>query len=201
MNPAVLGPFLVLFSVAAVTPDVGEIRNWTAPPYWAPPATVGGGGMGTASGPFATVPGGYSKAAGGSSATVPGGIRILPRALTASLPAAAPTRLPTLPITEWRYRNETSAARHIGPMAQDFRAAFGLGDSDTSIGLIDANGVALAAIQGLNAKLQAHSREKDAEIEALRWALEGQRREFEALRRSMGVFQADAAEWRGGTGP
>jgi trimeric autotransporter adhesin len=39
MNPAVLVPFLVLFSVAAVAPDVEEIRNWTAPPYWSPPAS------------------------------------------------------------------------------------------------------------------------------------------------------------------
>ena len=35
-----------------------------------------------------------------------------------------------------------------GPMAQDFYAAFGLGNSDKSIGLLDASGVALAAIQG-----------------------------------------------------
>jgi trimeric autotransporter adhesin len=41
-----------------------------------------------------------------------------------------------------------------GPMAQDFRAAFGLGACDTEIVTIDADGVALAAIQGLNAKLE-----------------------------------------------
>jgi hypothetical protein len=49
-------------------------------------------------------------------------------------------------------------------MAQDFRAAFGLGESDRTITTVDADGVALAAIQGLNLKLE----EKDAEIQALK---------------------------------
>ena len=80
-------------------------------------------------------------------------------------------RVAALPITEWRYRTETSGARHMGPTAQDFHAAFGLGDSDKSIGLIDANGVALAAIQGLNLKVEeqrAALREREVEIRALR---------------------------------
>ena len=41
MHPAVLVPFLVLFSVAAVAPEVEEIRNWTAPPYWSPAVSEG----------------------------------------------------------------------------------------------------------------------------------------------------------------
>ncbi len=48
----------------------------------------------------------------------------------------------------------------MGPMAQDFHAAFGLGVSDKLIDTIDPDGVALAAIQGLHALV----REKDAEI-------------------------------------
>jgi hypothetical protein len=55
-------------------------------------------------------------------------------------------------------------AGHNGPMAQDFHAAFGLGDSDKAIGMQDADGVALAAIQGLNRKLESELRTKDAEI-------------------------------------
>jgi len=43
----------------------------------------------------------------------------------------------------------------MGPTAQDFYTAFGLGDGDTSIGTVDADGVALAAIQGLCAENQA----------------------------------------------
>ena len=35
-----------------------------------------------------------------------------------------------LPISTWRYLSEAPGVRHMGPMAQDFRRAFGLGDSD-----------------------------------------------------------------------
>ncbi|MFO1311186.1 MAG: hypothetical protein U1F41_03880 [Burkholderiales bacterium] len=77
-------------------------------------------------------------------------------------------RVALLPISEWRYRTEVSGAWHVGPMAQDFHAAFGLGDSEKTIGLLDASGVALAAIQGLNAKLEATIAEQSREIGILR---------------------------------
>ncbi len=57
-------------------------------------------------------------------------------------------RVAALPITEWNYRGY--GQRHIGPMAQDFHAAFPLaGSSDTAINSLHLDGVALAAIQGL----------------------------------------------------
>jgi hypothetical protein len=59
-----------------------------------------------------------------------------------------------LPVTTWRYKTQDAAIRHIGPMAQDFKAAFAVGESDTGITTVDAEGVALAAIQGLNQKLE-----------------------------------------------
>ena len=75
-----------------------------------------------------------------------------------------------LPITEWDYKQE-AGTKHIGPMAQDFHAAFGLnGEDDKHIATVDEGGVALAAIQGLNQKLEetrAESKAKDAEIQAL----------------------------------
>ena len=49
-----------------------------------------------------------------------------------------------LPITEWQYKTQDDA-RHIGPMAQDFREAFGTGRDDKHITSVDADGVALAA--------------------------------------------------------
>jgi len=55
-----------------------------------------------------------------------------------------------LPITTWRYKSEESGARHMGPMAQDFHAAFQLGDSDKTIATVDADGVMIAALQGLD---------------------------------------------------
>jgi hypothetical protein len=63
-------------------------------------------------------------------------------------------RLAQLPVYEWSPKGRNAHVRHYGPMAQDFKAAFGLGEGDTTIGVQDANGVALAAIQGLNAKLE-----------------------------------------------
>ena len=47
----------------------------------------------------------------------------------------------------------------MGPMAQDFSAAFGLGEDDKHISTVDADGVALAAIQGLHQQLQTKIRQ------------------------------------------
>ncbi len=58
-------------------------------------------------------------------------------------------RLAQVPISSWNYKTEGASIRHIGPMAQDFRGVFGVGKDDKSIYNVDANGVALAAIQGL----------------------------------------------------
>jgi hypothetical protein len=73
-----------------------------------------------------------------------------------------------MPITTWNYKTQAGSTRHIGPMAQDFHAAFGVGEDERHITTVDEDGVALAAIQGLNMKLQ----EKDAEIQALKGRLD-----------------------------
>lgn len=73
-----------------------------------------------------------------------------------------------LPVATWHYKAQDSQYRHMGPMAQDFYAAFRLGETDKGIGSIDADGVALAAIQGLNASLEEKIAQKDREISSLR---------------------------------
>src|SRR5439155_13519171 len=73
-----------------------------------------------------------------------------------------------MPIATWNWKSQDASIRHMGPMAQDFRAAFGLGETEKGISTVDADGVALAAIQGLNAKVDAQLLAKDAEIDALR---------------------------------
>ncbi len=80
----------------------------------------------------------------------------------------------TLPISQWNYKADRSTP-HIGPMAQDFYAAFNVGPDDKHIATVDADGVALAAIQGLNAKLEdrsqrseVRSQKTDAELRELR---------------------------------
>ncbi len=69
-------------------------------------------------------------------------------------PRTVLAKLASLPVREWRYTNEVAGVKHLGPTAQDFQTAFGLGTDDKSIGTVDADGVALAAIQGLNQKLE-----------------------------------------------
>ena len=91
-------------------------------------------------------------------------------------PRAILARVATLPIETWSYKGDT--ARHLGPMAQDFAAAFGLGVDDRHIFPLDAGGVALAAIQGLHALVQA----QDARLQALE-------RELRVLRRDVAAHE------------
>ncbi len=82
-----------------------------------------------------------------------------------------------LPIREWSYKDSIDNIRHIGPMAEDFYQAFGLGESETGIATLDTSGVALAAIQGLNEKLTEQDKAlavKNSEISALQTAKEKQ---------------------------
>ena len=63
-------------------------------------------------------------------------------------------RLAELPISSWTYKTEGAEHRHIGPMAQDFMATFNVGSSDRTILQVDADGVALSAIQALYQRVQ-----------------------------------------------
>ena len=80
-------------------------------------------------------------------------------------------RLVAMPLYSWNYKGADVALRMLGPTAQDFHAAFGLGTADKTIASGNLDGVALAAIQGLYAKLEANLAERDAEIAELRRAL------------------------------
>jgi hypothetical protein len=71
-------------------------------------------------------------------------------------------KVAAMPISHWNFKGDT-ATPHLGPMAQDFHAAFGLGTDDKHIATVDADGVALAAIQGLNQKLD-ETRAENAEL-------------------------------------
>jgi hypothetical protein len=74
-------------------------------------------------------------------------------------------KLAALPVSEWSYTTQGSAVRHLGPMAQDFRAAFGLGEDDRHISTVDEEGVALAAIKALQTEVAAKDR-KISELDA-----------------------------------
>jgi hypothetical protein len=76
-------------------------------------------------------------------------------------------RLAKVPVTSWNYKSQDPSIRHMGPMAQDLYTAFGLGEDDTHISTVDADGVALAAIQGLYAENQALKAEVAAQQQQL----------------------------------
>lgn len=75
-----------------------------------------------------------------------------------------------LPLTTWNYKSQPTTTRHMGPMAQDFNAAFGLDGigNDTTINTVDIDGVNMAAIQAL----EKRTRELQAENDRLRASLE-----------------------------
>lgn len=70
------------------------------------------------------------------------------------------TRLAGMPIERWRYIG--NAASHIGPFAEDFHAAFGLGESSTKIATVDADGIALRAVQALEQRTSLLREENEA---------------------------------------
>lgn len=75
---------------------------------------------------------------------------------TAVSPQEILTRLNELNITSWNYISDPDST-HIGPTAQDFYAAFGVGVDNQHISSIDTGGVALVAIQALNQQLLAQN--------------------------------------------
>ncbi len=74
-----------------------------------------------------------------------------------------PSRMATIPVETWNYKTQGPAIRHIGPMEQGFAAAFGVGEDDKHINMVDAFGVTLASIQALYEVIN----EKDAQIRNL----------------------------------
>jgi len=87
-----------------------------------------------------------------------------------------------LPIAQWAYK-ESPEVHHIGPMAQDFRAAFGTGSNETTLATIDVGGVAIASIQALEAR--------GREYESRSWQLEA---ENQSLQAELSVLKQEVQE-------
>lgn len=81
------------------------------------------------------------------------------------------SKLARMPIREWSYKAQGGAIRHAGPTAQDFHSAFGLGEDPLRIGTIDADGIALRAIQALEARTREANDTLTCKNEALKAAL------------------------------
>jgi len=99
--------------------------------------------------------------------------------------AAVLERVVTLPISRWRYRDDPETA-HLGPMAEDFHAAFEVGPDERHISSVDADGVALAAIQGLHRLIEA----KDERLRRLEAENRSLAKRLQALEQSLGQVEA-----------
>jgi hypothetical protein len=91
-------------------------------------------------------------------------------------------KVAALPISRWNFKTDVATA-HLGPMAQDFYAAFQVGPDDTHIATVDESGVALAAIQGLYQTLMA----KDREIARIKKKASVLERELAAIKTKLGL--------------
>ena len=97
-------------------------------------------------------------------------------------------RLRKVPITSWNYIAEGKQVRHLGPMAEDFYAQFGLGTGNTSIGVQDLSGVGIAAIKELDDQLQQKTAEVErlkGEVDQLRKSQSDLEKRLEAIERSV----------------
>jgi hypothetical protein len=86
------------------------------------------------------------------------------------------SKVAALPVTAWHYKHDRKRL-YIGPMAQDFHAAFGLGSGDKTISTLDSDGVMYAAIQGLVEELK----DRDAIIGELKAKMEAMEERFNSL--------------------
>jgi hypothetical protein len=97
----------------------------------------------------------------------------------------------SLPVSEWAFKGDATT-RHIGPMAQDFKEAFGTGSDDKHIATVDADGVALAAIQRLHQKLEAGNQQSESRIQALETENAGLKARLEKLEQILHTMSGGA---------
>jgi hypothetical protein len=122
------------------------------------------GGAGTSTGGVHAVSGTIGQPDAGTAMT--GGSYSLTGGFWSLMSVVQTPGLPNLTISTWRYIADANV-RHLGPMAQDFYSAFNVGMEDKHISMVDADGVALAAIQGLNQKVEARGQKSEDRIQKL----------------------------------
>jgi hypothetical protein len=98
-------------------------------------------------------------------------------------PSEVLRKLASIPIATWNWKHQDASIRHMGPMAQDFHAAFGLGETEKGISTVDADGVAFAAIQGLHRLIQ----EKDTKLQQQSRDISELKRKLQAIEAKLGL--------------
>jgi hypothetical protein len=99
-------------------------------------------------------------------------------------------KLAAMPVETWNMKSQSAVIRHIGPMAQDFYAAFGVGEDNRHINTVDADGVALAAIQGLYQLLL----DKAAELGAMKAGHDSQGQQLDTLQTKVAELTTEKAD-------
>jgi hypothetical protein len=94
-------------------------------------------------------------------------------------------RLSQVPILQWNAKGTDPNVKHFGPMAQDFYAAFGLGENNKSIDTIDLDGVALSSIQGL----YTMAKQQDAEVASLKSENDAQQKKIDDLESRLAALE------------
>ncbi len=121
---------------------------------------------------------GCSLLPGGSASWSCSSDRNLKEKIKAISPSAILAKVSALPLSTWQFKG--TERRHLSPMAQDFWAAFGFGADDRHITASDVSGVALAAVQGVNEKL-------NAELKSLKAHNAKLERDLAAIRKKIGM--------------
>lgn len=121
------------------------------------PITVGNPGDGRGNGAYVSTGGVWTNASSKSFKEDFGNVDV----------SAVLDKLVALPIQTWFYKSAHAEGPHMGPFAEDFAQHFGLGNDEKHISTVDESGVALAAIQGLNRKVEnenAELKQQNAEL-------------------------------------
>jgi len=126
------------------------------------PITVGDPGAGFGNGAYVTTGGVWTNASS----------RTFKDSFASVDVGAVLEKLIALPVQTWVYTASRAEGQHMGPVAEDFAATFGLGNDDKHITTVDESGVAFAAIQGLNRKVESENTSLRRENADLRSALE-----------------------------
>lgn len=176
-----------LLQIDNAGPARATFKNTTAPGVWSfghennDHFSINRGGTGIQE--FSIAPNGNILVSG---SVVHSSSRETKRDFEALDPRSVLSKVAGIVIAEWRYSDEPQDVRHIGPTAEDFHAAFGLGTDNKHIAINDSAGVALVAIQGLHQLVE----EKDGEVAELRARLETRELEVSRLAERLDALES-----------
>jgi hypothetical protein len=103
------------------------------------------------------------------------------------------SRIRGIPITTWNMIGGEPGVRQLGPVAEDFYAAFPLGLGETTIGMGNIDGVNLAAAKALEARtthLQAQLDARTAQVQALQKQVHAQARALSQMEARLRAIEA-----------